>query len=66
MSKNGSLKAENYAQFDLNDPQLPDWIDEGAHKSGGYPYDKRMKNGIYLAELHSLHIELAKFQRHVK
>ncbi len=55
----------NFADFELDNADLPDWIDEQAHQSGGYPYKKRMKNKDYLSELHTLHIELAKFQRHV-
>ena len=44
---------------------MPDWIDKGALESASYPYAKRMKNRDYLNELHQLHIELAKMQRHV-
>ncbi len=65
MSKNKPGAAGDYSTFNLDDPDLPDWISERAHRSGNYPYDKRMKNKLYLAELHKLHIELAKLQRHV-
>ena len=29
--------------FDVDDPHLPDWIEEKALDSGGYPYKKKMK-----------------------
>jgi polyphosphate kinase 2 len=54
-----------FSDFNLDDPVLPEWIDDRALSSGGYPYVKRMKNKEYIAELHKLHIELAKLQRHV-
>ena len=57
--------AGEYSDFELDNAKLPEWIDEQAHLSGGYPYKKRMKNKDYLSELYKLHIELAKFQRHV-
>ncbi len=65
MSNKHEIEADDFAQFDLDNPKLPKWIGERAHQSGGYPYARRMKNRDYLAELHRLHIELAKFQRHV-
>jgi hypothetical protein len=33
--------------FDVDDPVLPDWIDEEALKSGDYPYDKKLKEEDY-------------------
>jgi polyphosphate kinase len=63
-NKSGKV-AGDFSEFDLNNPVLPEWIDEGALESGSYPYVKRMKNRDYLAELYKLHIELAKLQRHV-
>lgn len=50
--------------FDIDDPSLPDWVEEGALTADGYPYDKRMKRGAYEAELEALQIELAKLQVH--
>lgn len=29
--------------FDIDDPKLPNWIDDSDLSAGGYPYDKRMK-----------------------
>lgn len=65
MGNGKDVTAGDFSDFDLDHPELPDWISEGAHASGAYPYAKRMKNRDYLAELYRLHIELAKLQRHV-
>ncbi|MBN9058396.1 MAG: polyphosphate kinase 2 [Rhizobiales bacterium] len=51
--------------FDLDDPQLPAWVDESAFRSGGYPYDKSLKSDKYEEELTALQIELVKLQHHV-
>jgi polyphosphate kinase 2 len=48
--------------FDVDDPVLPDWIDEDALASGGYPYKKKLKDEEYLEELEKLQIELIKVQ----
>ncbi len=65
MGKNGNQQVGDFSDFDLDHQTLPDWIDGQAHDSGSYPYAKRMKNKEYVEKLHALHIELAKFQRHV-
>lgn len=49
--------------FDVDDPKLPEWIEEAALKSGGYPHDKKLKGEKYEAELERLQIELVKLQR---
>ncbi|MGI9379954.1 MAG: polyphosphate kinase 2 [Methyloligellaceae bacterium] len=48
--------------FDIDNPKLPEVIEEGAIGSGGYPYDRRMKRRAYEKELLSLQIELNKMQ----
>ncbi|MBB3455589.1 polyphosphate kinase 2 [Rhizobium sp. BK313] len=48
--------------FDVDDPVLPDWIEEEALASGGYPYKKKLKDEEYLEELEKLQIELIKVQ----
>ena len=48
--------------FDVDDPVLPDWIDDEALASGGYPYKKKLKDEEYLEELEKLQIELIKVQ----
>jgi polyphosphate kinase 2 len=51
--------------FDLEDPVLPQWIEDRAFKSGGYPYDEPIKRKLYEEELTRLQVELVKLQRHV-
>ncbi len=48
--------------FDVDDPVLPDWIEERALKSGGFPYDKKLKRKHYEKELEALQEELVKVQ----
>ncbi|MDL2399176.1 polyphosphate kinase 2 [Rhizobium mayense] len=48
--------------FDVDDPVLPDWINDEALASGGYPYKKKLKDEEYLLELEKLQIELIKVQ----
>src|SRR5690606_486482 len=48
--------------FDIDDPQLPDWIAEAELKAGGYPYDGKMKKKEYEKTLKRLQIELVKLQ----
>ena len=49
-------------KFDINDPKLPDWIDDRALQSGGYPYAEKMKTKEYEETLERLQIELVKMQ----
>lgn len=48
--------------FDVDDPVLPDWVDEDALKSAGYPYNKKLKEDEYLDDLKKLQVELVKLQ----
>lgn len=48
--------------FDIDNPKLPDWVDDTALTSGGFPYKKKMKSEQYEAELEALQIELVKAQ----
>ena len=48
--------------FDIDNPDLPDGIDEAAFTSGGYPHDKKMKRKAYEKDLRALQIELLKMQ----
>ncbi len=34
-------------EFDINDPELPEWVEKNTLSSGGYPYDKKMKEEEY-------------------
>lgn len=57
--------ATRHGHFDLDDPELPDWVEREALASGNYPYNKRIKDKVYDEELVQLQIELVKLQRHV-
>jgi len=46
--------------FDLNNPECPQWLEDVALSSGGYPYDKRMKRKDYEKTLENLQEELVK------
>jgi len=48
--------------FDIHNPKLPDWVEDGALCSGHYPYDKRLKCKKYEQEMTRLQIELVKLQ----
>ena len=48
--------------FDIDDPVLPDWVEDNALTAGGYPYDKKMKKDDYDKTLEKLQIELVKLQ----
>ncbi len=48
--------------FDIDLPDLPDWIEDAALKSGGFPYDKKLSEKDYAEELTQLQIELVKVQ----
>lgn len=59
-----SKSASHLPVFDIDNPVLPDWINDVALTSDNYPYDKRLKRKKYEAELEALQIELAKLQVH--
>lgn len=48
--------------FDIDDPKLPDWIEDKAFGSDDYPYDKKLDNKDYERTLKLLQIELVKVQ----
>jgi len=50
--------------FSIDAPKLPKAIDDAAMRSGGYPYDERMKRADFEERLQALQIELAKLQKH--
>lgn len=47
-------------EFDLDNPELPDWVVEAAMTSGDYPYEKRLKRREYEDTLETLQEELVK------
>ena len=48
--------------FDIDDPVLPNWIDENALASGGYPHKKKLDEEEYDTTLEALQEELVKLQ----
>ena len=48
--------------FDIDDPKLPEWVDERSMSAGGYPYDEKMDKKEYEETLENLQIELVKLQ----
>lgn len=48
--------------FDIDNPDLPDWIKDKAFESGGFPYKKKLDSDAYEAELEALQKELVKVQ----
>jgi polyphosphate kinase 2 len=48
--------------WDIDDPDLPKWIDDKALDSGGYPYKKKLDDDEYEEELEKLQEELVKVQ----
>ena len=61
----GPLKIEvdgKRREFDIDAPELPDWIEQHRLSAGGYPYDRKMKRKEYERTLEELQIELVKAQ----
>lgn len=52
--------------FDLDDPTLPNWVEDAAMSSGDYPYDDKLDQDNYEAQLTALQIELVKVQQHLQ
>lgn len=52
--------------FDIDDPELPEWLDKATLESDGYPYSKRMKRKDYEEKLEELQVELVKMQLWLK
>lgn len=48
--------------FDIEDPELPDWVQDEELSAGGYPYDKKLKAEKYEKTLENLQMELVKLQ----
>lgn len=65
-AKHAGVSEDVFANFDIDDPQLPEAIAEAAMTSGGYPYDTKMKRKEYEDALTPLQLELLKFQSHIE
>ncbi|MCI5043729.1 MAG: polyphosphate kinase 2 [Aquisalinus sp.] len=49
-------------KFDLEEPKLPDWIEDTTMSSGGYPYADKLDRDEYEDQLEKLQEELVKLQ----
>jgi polyphosphate kinase 2 len=63
---NGKGTSDPYPGFDLENPKLPEDIEEKAFGSGGYPYEKKLKRTVYEEQLLALQLELLKLQAYVQ
>jgi polyphosphate kinase 2 len=52
-------------RFDIDDPELPDWVRHNVLTAGDYPYDERMKRDAYNDQLRTLQEQLVMLQGHV-
>jgi polyphosphate kinase 2 len=52
-------------RFDIDDPDLPDWVDDNVLTAGDYPYDERMDRDAYNDQLRALQEQLVLLQSHV-
>ena len=52
----------DFSSFSIDDPVLPDVIEQAAFTSGGYPYRKKMRRKDYAAQLRQLQTEMVKLQ----
>ena len=48
--------------LDIDDPELPDWVEDNEFTAGGYPYDKKLKKKHYEKQLEALQGEMVKMQ----
>ena len=46
--------------FDIDNPELPEWVDKKTVATGGFPYNKKLDDEEYEETLERLQIELAK------
>lgn len=52
-------------RFDIDDPDLPDWVDGKVLTAGDYPYDERMDRDAYNDQLRALQEQLVRLQSHI-
>lgn len=62
----GPVAQGGYPDFDLENPVLPKEIEEKARRSGGFPYEEKLKRKDYEEDLLRLQLELIKLQAHVE
>jgi polyphosphate kinase 2 len=54
----------NTRTFDMDDPKLPDWVEDEAFGAGDYPYEGKLKRTDYNEQMAALHLEMVKLQTH--
>lgn len=52
--------------FDIDNPDLPKWVDKNDLTAGGYPYDEKMDRDDYEQQLEALQVELVELQTHMQ
>lgn len=52
--------------FDIDDPDLPNWVKDNSMSSDAYPYEKKLDRDEYEDTLETLQIELVKVQSWLK
>lgn len=52
--------------FDIDDPKLPDWVDDNDLTAGDYPDDDKMDRKDYEEKLERLQVELVELQTHLQ
>lgn len=52
--------------FDIDNPDLPDWVADNVITAGGYPYEKKLKRSLYEDRLEALQEELVKLKVHLE
>ncbi|KFC61252.1 hypothetical protein FF80_04043 [Devosia sp. LC5] len=57
--------SDPFEGFDIEDPNLPKAIEKHAMRSGGYPYEDKLDNKIYEAEMYALQKQLVLLQAHL-
>jgi polyphosphate kinase 2 len=48
--------------FDIDNPELPEWVDNKTVATGGFPYSKKLDEDEYEETLEQLQVELVKLQ----
>lgn len=54
-----------FDQFDIENPELPKAIKKHAMRSGGYPYDDKLDDELYQAQMYELQKQLVLLQAHL-
>jgi polyphosphate kinase len=52
--------------FDIDDPKLPDWVDDNDITAGGYPYKDKLDRKKYEKTLEALQIQIVNMHTHMQ